>query len=333
MKDNVVFLDEDCLGCKYYNNINLIYKTILANFGFNVMTKSLMKDSAKVHFEWNLDSKKLDSCIELKENSLFVFNPFNFACFVYTYDKTKINTFLDKLDYIVVWQEVLRSNFRIIGYTADYDVNFVKRYFANSKLNLVSNMISLNSLIENNIINNKHFLTYAYSPINNIMPLSTNGEIEKDVDILVYGSIHNTYYYRDAIITTIRNTFTQKKIVVNGNLWGTNLDDILKRTKIVVHIPSFEKLEHMPWAKIAYLQSKKVFFIIEENKEMYDLKLEDTVAFYKSSNSVDIKNKIDFFLNNTDIREQYVENNYQYITKNWNLDIELPKIFTEYLRI
>jgi spore maturation protein CgeB len=65
---------------------------------------------------------------------------------------------------------------------------------------------------------------------------------------------------------------------------------------------------------------KKVFFIIEENEEMYRLKLDKIVVYYKINDFNDLKEKIIYYLNNEDKREEVIDNCYSYIITMHNSD-------------
>ena len=57
----------------------------------------------------------------------------------------------------------------------------------------------------------------------------------------------------------------KKKIILyTDNLYDENeKNNILKDTKIVIHVPSHENLHSFPWAKTCELMLKKVFLLLK----------------------------------------------------------------------
>jgi hypothetical protein len=320
-----IFLKKSA-GTKWYQNINKTYKNILSSNGYNVLTKKLRKDDS-----FDVCEVSLSQIVsEATNKEIYIFNPIDFACFIVSYDdhKSEIFDMLDKIKYIVIWQEILPDNFEIIGYRYSHmKKDLTMKFFRNSILNISSNLVSISTLMVNNIYHNKYFPVTGYSQINSIIPLNENGII-KDIDVFIYGTMDNSYEYRKNMISRLIEINNNKhKIIVNDNIFDSNLDSLLIRSKIIVHIPSHNNLVHMPWPKITYLQAKKVFFIIEDNDELhYNVDIEKIVRYYKRGNVYDIIEKIDYFLNNENDRIKNIEENYQYTTNNLNMDKNIPDI-------
>ena len=76
-----------------------------------------------------------------------------------------------------------------------------------------------------------------------------------------------------------------------------------------------------PWAKVSELILSKVFFIIEENEEMYIQGLDKICAFYKKNDRVDFENKIKYYINNESERINITTRCYKNFKANFNLDI------------
>jgi hypothetical protein len=124
------------------------------------------------------------------------------------------------------------------------------------------------------------------------------------------------------------NSTTKYNLKIFDN--NFDIDSDLERTQIVVHVPSFPNLPHMPWAKITSLQAKKIFFIIEENDEMYEKGFESFTVYYKRNDIQDLYKKIDYFLDPINLKErhEYVEKHFQFIYKNNNMEEKVPKIIS-----
>lgn len=333
----IVFMDQDIVlkskYTKWYPNVNNLYKKILISKGFTVITQDLGIDEL-YHIKNNLNIDNMIS--EISENNIYVFNPIDFASFFLSANKPilgeKIEYFLKNIKYIVLWQEILQENLHIIGY-GEVDTNFIFNYFKNSKLNIVSNMVSIDNLKKHNINHNVYSTITGYSLINDLIPFNNN--IEKDIDILFYGTFHPTYDYRKNTISKLNelNNKNDKKYVIqiSENIYDNELDQILQRTKIIIHVPSHANLNHMPWPKITYLQARKIFFIIEDNQELHDNKIDNFIIHYKQNDVPDLFRLIEYYLQNDELREKIISENYDYILKNSNMDVMVPNLITKIL--
>ena len=73
---------------------------------------------------------------------------------------------------------------------------------------------------------------------------------------------------------------------------------------------------------------KKVFFIIEENDDMYIQGLDNICVYYKRSNLKDLQEKIEYYINNSSERETITNKCFNYIKDNFNMDSLMKKIIT-----
>ena len=146
---------------------------------------------------------------------------------------------------------------------------------------------------------------------------------EKEIDVLWYGNICNSSFftYRRTVIKEIGMYCFKNNIVFKkyDNLYE-NKNDVLSKTKIVIHIPQKKNYHVLSWAKIVELMCKKIFFIIEENEEIYNRNLQNIICISKRNDINDIINKINFYKNNEIERNKYIEKSYIYIKKNYNMD-------------
>jgi len=229
--------------------------------------------------------------------------------------KNNIIKFIKNTNYVIFLSELFESNkLKTIGsklYNTEISIKFIK----NANKIMLCNTRNINYLIENDIKNNIiYFPPYGYSEIFKI-----NNKLKK-IDLLIYGNILDTFTHRNIYLEKI-NIFSKKNninCVIRDNLFGEEKNLILDETKIVIHIPSHEKLHSMPWAKINELMAKKVFFIIEENEELHIKNLNNIIISYK--NYDDLKNKIKFYLENEDERNIICEKCYKYIVKNFDIE-------------
>jgi hypothetical protein len=321
--NKIVFIDEPSATAKYYNEMNIIYKNILKANNYDIISKSIMING---HYETS--QQKVNDCIKLKDH-IFVLNPINFATFIFTSGINNAFNLINSIKYIVVWQEILNSDLSIIGYH-HININFMTQFFKNSILNIVGNTVSLNTLYKLNIYHNIYYSIGGYSEINSIIPsLSTMDKISnsiKNIDIFIYGSMHPNHTYRNNIINKIKEQCSMYNILIAGDCWGNLLDHNLNSSKIVVHVPSHAHCNHIPWAKINYLQAKKIFYIVEENQELIDLEY-DIIPCYKRNDVNNLMDKIKYYLSNQTDIDDYIEKNFYYSKTYHNLDSIIPNIF------
>lgn len=332
----VFFGDEEYAKNKWYAHVNKCYINILKAVGYNINFHNILPSNK--HISCYPQKALLKIIVNLnqytKKGILCILNPVNFAILLYIYihclspGKIAIQHLLKRLKYIILWQEVIEEDLFITGYDRKtFDCEFLKMFFRSSILTLTSNLRSLKSLKGENINNCQYYSVMGYSTINKIIPILPK---TATIDILIYGSriVSKTYKYRTELIEKIQtmNSTTKYNLKIFDD--NFNFDSDLERTQIVVHVPSFPNLPHMPWAKITTLQAKKIFFIIEENDEMYEKGLQPLTVYYKRNDIEDLYSKIAYYLDpqNLNQRHEYVEKNFQYILTNNNMDERIPQI-------
>src|SRR5690606_712252 len=119
---NLIFIDEPKATAKYYNDINIFYKQLLQQKGYNVTSKSIM-----INNTYNTTLTKINQCIELKDN-IFILNPINFATLLFASDINNSFKLINSIKYIVLWQEILNNDLTIVGYHR-INNNFLIQFF------------------------------------------------------------------------------------------------------------------------------------------------------------------------------------------------------------
>lgn len=328
---NVVFIDTyaNNTPSHWYMFITDIYKNVLKTHGYNIINKQMTKSYPLI------DVSLLDELSNSKSHkNIYVMTPLDFAMFVNKRNsahKEKIYSFLMDLNYVMIWQEILWEDQIIVGY--DYvDPNFIKFFFGHSLLNLVSNLSSIRALEIHGIKHNLYTPIVGYSPINCLVPFEKTDTIHS-IDVLIYGTLTPNYIYRNQICGQLSQySDGQFKMEIITNTFGEELDLFLKKTKIVVHIPSFENLHQIPWAKIVYLQTRKIFFIIEDNNDLHERKLDDMIVTFNRNDAHDLYNKILYYLHNPSERERIINANFEWIKNNYDIDTQIPQIFKNLLK-
>ena len=258
--------------------------------------------------------------------ALYFMTPITFLILLTNYARPELKDmviqFLQSINYIVIWQEVLNPDFTITGYKPEYcNKDFILQFFKLSKFTISSVQQVIDILKEYQITNTLYHHIMGYSSICNITRLDSYMYSMKDIDILIYGSTSPNYEYRKYITQNIQQC--KYCTFISDNIYGKSLDEYLKRTKIVLHIPSHPNLQHVPWAKISFLQAKGIFFLVERTKELEEKNLVDIIPTYEPNDVNNIIKQLDYYLSNQDIVNQYIEKNYQYSKEN-NIDNVIP---------
>jgi hypothetical protein len=198
--------------------------------------------------------------------------------------------------------------------------NFVKTFLKYSKQNYMLNTTNMALLLKENIFS-VYYHCYSYN-VNNEIQIKEN----KTIDILFYGNnpkngFNYLFPHRSSILNELKKYSEQHNIncLILDNLY--NKDEILSNTKIVLQIPNYKNFHSFPWAKTLELMNKKIFFIIEENEEMYIKNLENLVVFYKRNNIENLFEKVDYYLKNETCRNLCINKCYEYVKNEWNVNI------------
>lgn len=281
----------------------------------------------------------LETYLQIKDG-IYIFDELTYALLIinsviFPNLQEIIINFLYNINYIIIFSELFKNtSLQTIGNNYS-NIEVSKIFFKNALKIALCNTKNINYLLQNNIYENIIYYPIGYSYINQLKT-NINLNLEKNIDILCYGNFislnDKLFEYRNNLINKINNICIKNnlKLVVSNNIYGHELNKYLEKSKIVIHIPSHSNLYTFPWAKCIDLMSKKIFYMIEENEEMYCRNLQYISAYY-SRNIDDIEEKILYYLNNEFERQKYIENNYKYITNNYNVDILIKNIIDEYI--
>ena len=228
--------------------------------------------------------------------------------------KSFIEKLLNNSNYIVFFCELFENEDLKIMDSKIHNTQFSKIFFKNARQILLCNTQNRVNLSKQNIINN---ITY-FPPIVYSKNEKTKLSKEYEVDLLFYGSIFEKFEYRNKCIENIRQYSNGNKYKFSYINHGE--DDILcNKSKIIIHIPTYENSYSFPWKNVSNLIQNRHFFIIEENEELYIQKLENKVVYYKRGDMNDLKNKIDYYLNNEKERIDVTQKLFEYF-KIFNID-------------
>lgn len=275
-----------------------------------------------------LDQKTFNDVIKNK-HSLYIFDEISYVQLLLYYNfnessRNNIVEFLLNNKYLFFFSELIyNDSLQTIG-NKIVNKEFSLLFFKQAYKVFLCNIKNINFLINNGIYENlSYFPGYGYSDINEIKPLKSN--VNKNIDVLFYGNVTYTFEHRINYINHLSSFCDNNNIVFKSfnNLYEEK-DETLKQTKIVIHIPSHPNLHTFPWAKVVELMCKKIFFIIEENEEMYIKKLENVIVYYK--NKLDLQQKIKYYLKEDKEREKYINLCYNYIIENYNMDDLIKKL-------
>lgn len=314
----------------------LYFKNFKKNFCFYLETKQLYAQILRKITDVEFIDVKVPTYLDpnimdyLDKNRTYFFGELDYAYLIMNYQKRpcireNILTFLKETKYFVYFCEIFKNdNLQTIGNLICNRL-FAKTYFENAQKVIMCNYNNIDKLkkviFTDNIIYNP---INGYSEFNKYQNFKVNDN--KDVDILVYGNGLGAHNYRITRLRQLRDEAARRGWkLVSGNFFGEEKKDMIKRTKIVIHIPSFPNLQTIPWAKIVELQTNGTFFMVEHNPEIDKTLLKDTVIAYNGID--DLFEKIDYFIKNEDARQRVIKENIEFTEKNYSLDKLVPEIF------
>jgi len=180
--------------------------------------------------------------------------------------------------------------------------------------------------IVNNIRNQKNILFFPISGYNiNMLPLKNISDLQMDIDILFYAGLN--YPRRTHLMLEILKNLSHYKIVYCNNVF--DLDNLLKRSKIVLHINSVDNCYHIPYAKIIQPLLYNKVMLIEDTVELESSNLRKYLHTFKYNNKkCDVINCITNIIKNFDeVQKNLIEMNpIAFIKENYNYDENINKI-------
>jgi hypothetical protein len=331
-KFKIITHDNQSKNYQFYNEVKNYYMKILSQH-FEVVHNSIQKvyNGGEHSF--------LDNNIETyfqDYDTIYVFNELDYVYLVlnYTYtDKEKALNIINKIDYFVYFSEMFIDKSLLHFGLGIIENDFSKIFFQKAKKIILQDTTNKILLLENNIPNENiiYHPVYGYSEINNIVPLMF---ADKEIDVLIYGNYpinkitgEHFFTYRVSLTNKIK-LFCETngyKFVVSDSLYDDDKNNLLKKSKIVVHVPS-HPIRTIPWAKISELMSKKIFFMVEETLELYCRNLQNQIVFYKKDDDIDLFDKLSKFINDDIVRQEHIEKNFQYVKNEYNMDKNILSI-------
>ena len=182
----------------------------------------------------------------------------------------------------------------------------------NAKKVFCSNDQSLQYLQSAGVTNTVYYPPVGFSErTNSLMQTSQN------IDVLFYGSLVQEFTHRLETLNCVKEYCESKNYVymARSDLFDEEeKNNILSRSKIIIHVPSYRGLQHFPWAKCTELISKRIFFIMEDFTETCAFK--DLLVTYHDTN--DLLEKIDYYINNFTDRQNNSKEILKYCLENYH---------------
>lgn len=258
-------------------------------------------------------------------NKLFIFDELCYFSFYYLWltHRTIVSQFLSRVSYHIFFSEIFENNnLSTVGCESKHIHHFAIYFFKNAKKIYLCDTMNSEYLVNNGISKEQivYFPLYVDTfSFSNFQEMAQN-DTDTRIDILFYGNILNLSY-REHMLSSIREYAqqTNKTCVISNSVYDQDKKKMLLNTNIVIHIPIFKNLRSFPWAKVAELMKSKVFFIIEENEEMYIQDLDKIIVYYERHNLEDLKNKIEYYLQNTDKRIECTKRCFELFEKKYSL--------------
>ena len=335
-KNKIIFIIIENLDIqfKFYEKNDMLQYNILKHKGFNVEIVKIKLQTVKSFYVTNLLEQ-----IVFNKNDIYVISDVFYNILLTYYIQVKnrreeLINILKKTNYVFLSSELIKDEtLKITGCVLN-DFKFTKKFMKYAILNYFMNLKNINYLLNVNLYNYVYYPPFGYSEINNIKELEQN--TEKSIDVLFYGNnpiINGVYMcsYRNEILNKLKEHCENKKINFVCLEKVFDKDEYLKNTKIVLQIPNYKHFHSFPWAKVSELMAKKIFFIIEENEEMYVQELDKLVVYYKRDDFNNLCELISYYIKNEHERNIKIEKCYKFIKKNYNIDENhiLTKIFNE----
>lgn len=161
---------------------------------------------------------------------------------------------------------------------------------------------------------------------NNMLPSDLNDKLDQNIDILFYASL--SYPRRVHLMLEILKYLNHCKIIFCNNIF--DLNNLLKRSKIVLHINSVDNCYHVPYAKIIQPLLYNKIMLVEETQELLSSDLFPYLHTFKydKSKQSNIIEKIKILLNNyADEQKKIVDMDpCSFIQLNYNFDKNIESI-------
>lgn len=323
---------------KKFESINIkdyetIYVFVITNISyiFNFYKNNSLKMNKKVK-----NSKILN--VSMIGENCFMFNDVSFlnnTKNLYVIDDLILNilsnTYLNKKElkkdiihfvkyskFIYISAELFYTDKLFYTGLATDNFEFIKMFLLKSKQNYVLNTQNI-ILMHQHGISSNYYPSYQFENIE----LTQN---EKTIDVLFYGNnpkVGFLYFFnhRNNIINNLKIYSEENNIKFENydNLYDK--DEILSKTKIVLQIPNYKNFHSYPWAKTLELINKKVFFIIEENEEMYIQKLDKYVIYYKRNDLNNLYELINYYLKNEKERIKVINKCFDYVKNKYDYNV------------
>lgn len=253
-----------------------------------------------------------DLSIPNQKEGLYVFSELSYAHFLNAYDKRvylrkKITSFLSSIKYISLFCEIIQNDdLQTVGNAVKnfyFSMTFFERayrvYVCDTK-----NQEYLHPFTSN----------IVYFPIYVLRDETKDIDIKvsSSIDILCYDNTTSEFFHRSHLHNFLmefarKNEYTCE---IKSNLYDYQKEILLHATKVVVHCPSHPNLRTFPWAKTLELMKKGIFFIIEQNNEMYIQGLDKIVVYYEDLD--DLSRKLIYFLENDSERKRVIDMCFRY---------------------
>ena len=258
----------------------------------------------------------------------------------------KLEKLLDTNYILIVGENIDKKINSFIGW------NDLKTYLNFSTYNLLAQVLRKSKKItyQNNKLFNL-FKEYGitnlqFFPIDGYLPeyvIPNLNKVTKDIDVLYYGGM--CYNRRMEVATNLcaaHPKWGQVKVVVCNNIF--DLNDLINRSKIILHVNSVDSCYHVPYAKIMKILANNKIIVTEVTEEFKTCDLIDYVYPFNFNDTGEFKGVkfpsymsiIYTILENYDDEQKKLnqKNPQKYIKEHYNfnfnvsqlLDIKIPTI-------
>lgn len=307
------------------HNYSIHSSQLFYDFHSSLLMKIMNDNNIKYDF---VDIKNENEIDNIKENDYLILNSWD-ICILLLYVNKSFSKYANVPNRILIWGENFDANLKPIGWNFSNALTLKDELFLNffkTTKHIICHSYRTKIILNNLMLNN--VTIFPLTSYSKYLKTSLDEKLsnEKTIDILIYGCL--SYDKRLETIKAIVKCNSAWKIVMYNNLFDEELQNhILAKSKLVVHVNSFDNLTHIPWAKIGKLISNNSVFLIEYCEELHNFNLIDKVNHYKNHSMLctkikDILNNYDYYVaKNNDLVET--------IKKDYNFDEFYGDLFSK----
>jgi hypothetical protein len=256
-----------------YVFLDMIYDMAIPS---QVFYMEMMKKIKNVIISSGHEYKSIKNISEMRqfgENAILVADICIILYLFYPYRQGAVDLFRTK--YILIIGENVDTQYNTFMGWSSTSFNFSANNIMSQILRKSMIVTYQNDLFRKLLLTMKRDEEIVYFPIDGYMDeYAINSQSNKDIDVYLYGYITPR---RRLIVDNLRSA--KINIVTDHN--NFNNDNIINRSKIILHVNSIDNCYHIPYAKLMKLLSNNKIVVVEETDELLKSDLCNYVNTFK----------------------------------------------------